>query len=203
VRPVEIIAADHPEAIISIGSYAASAGFIRAARQAGITVPIANISFADSDTMLQLLETSGAQDGRDYTQQLIHSAVVPSINSLDLRAVREYRALMDSYQPTLPPALSAAGGPDATYSTVGLEGYLNAQLLVQILTQLGDHPQRADLPAAALNSSGFDLGGGFTVSFAGGRNQGSDAVYYSTVRGGHVVPIDDWTPFTKNGSRSP
>ena len=203
VRPVEILAADHPDAIISIGSYAASAGFIRAARQAGLTVPIANISFADSDSMLALLETSGAQDGRDYTQQLIHSAVVPSINNLDLPAVREYRALMDSYQPTLPSALSTAGDPDATYSTVGFEGYLNAQLLVQILTRLGDNPKRANLPAAVLASSGFDLGSGFTVSFAGGRNQGSDAVYYSTVLGGQVVPIDDWTPFTKNGSISP
>jgi branched-chain amino acid transport system substrate-binding protein len=203
VRPVEILAAEHPEAIISIGSYAASAGFIRAARQAGITVPIANISFADSDSILRLLETSGAQDDRDYTQQLIHSEVVPGINSLDLPAVREYRARMDRYQPTLPLARSAAGDPDATPSTVGFEGYLNAQLLVQILTRLGDNPRRADLPTAALNASGVDLGGGFTVSFAGGRNQGSDAVYYSTVRGGQVVPIDDWTPFTKNGSRSP
>jgi hypothetical protein len=166
-------------------------------------VPIADISFADRGSMLQLLETSGAQDGRDYTQQLIHSAVVPSINSLDLPAVREYRALMDRYQPTLPPALSAAGGPDATYSTVGFEGYLNAQLLVQILTRLGDNPKRTDLPAAVLASSGFDLGSGFPVSFAGGRNQGSDAVYYSTVLGGQVVPIDDWASFTKNGSISP
>jgi branched-chain amino acid transport system substrate-binding protein len=61
---VDILRAAAPDAIISIGAYAACAGFIRDARDAGWDVPIANVSFVGSENMLDLLLAAGRKTGR-------------------------------------------------------------------------------------------------------------------------------------------
>ena len=77
-RQVAILQEVQPDAIISIGAYAACAAFIRDARKAGLDVPIANVSFVGSESMLQLLIAASKEDGRDYTANLVNSQVVPS-----------------------------------------------------------------------------------------------------------------------------
>ena len=54
-QQVEILKAAGPDAIVSIGSYAACAALIRDARDSGWKVPIANVSFVGSETMADLL----------------------------------------------------------------------------------------------------------------------------------------------------
>ena len=44
---------------------------------------------------------------------------------------------------------------------------------------------------------GFELGMGRPISFAAQRNQGSDAIYYTTVEDGRFVPIRDWKGWSK------
>ena len=53
---VNILQETTPDAIIIVGAYAAAAGFIREARDRGMEVPIANLSFVGSEAMLQLLQ---------------------------------------------------------------------------------------------------------------------------------------------------
>ena len=66
MRPqVEIIQTARPDAVIAVGTYAACAAFIRDARDAGLEVPIANLSFVGSEHLLMLLQEAGAQSGRD------------------------------------------------------------------------------------------------------------------------------------------
>jgi hypothetical protein len=151
--------------------------------------------------MLALLKASGTEDGRDYTQALINTAVVPNINHVELRAVREYRALIDRYNPQSPFELTASGEPTERYSAIGLEGFLDARLLVEILQRLGEHPTRAGLAAAAAGIQGLDLGAGFTTSFAQGRNQASDVIYYNSTVGGQFQTIDDWGQFAIRGAK--
>ncbi len=200
-RQVTILAAAHPDVIISIGAHAATAGFIRAARRAGLNVLIANISFNSGSSMLALLKASSTEDGRDYTQALINTAVVPAINHVELRAVREYRALIDRYNPQPPFELAVSGEPTERYSAIGLEGFLDARLLVEILQRLGEHPTRAGLAAAAAGIHGLDLGAGFTTSFTQGRNQASDRIYYNATVGGQFQMIDDWGQFAVHGAK--
>src|SRR6266540_2340324 len=69
---VGILQRANPDAIISIGSYAAAAAFIRDARDAGWDVPIANVSFVGSAEMLNLLLETGKARGKDYTANLIN-----------------------------------------------------------------------------------------------------------------------------------
>jgi branched-chain amino acid transport system substrate-binding protein len=196
-RQVAILQEVNPDAIISIGAYAACAAFIRDARKAGLNIPIANVSFVGSESMLRLLIDTGQEEGRDYTVNLINSQVVPSYANLSMPAVKEYRELMDKYNPMPPAGLIERDYQPLQYSFVSLEGFLNAKMLVEILNRLGNHPLRSQITATVESIHDFDLGMGQPVSFATQRNQGSDAVYYTTVKDGHFVPIYDWKEWFK------
>jgi branched-chain amino acid transport system substrate-binding protein len=196
-RQVAILQEVHPDAIISVGAYAACAAFIRDARKAGLTVPIANVSFVGSESMLQLLIAASKQDVRDYTANLVNSQVVPSYEEANAPVVEEYRALMDKYHPSTPASLADADYKPLPYSFVSLEGFLNAKLLVEVLKRMGAHPVRAKIEETVAGIDGFELGMGRPISFAPPRNQGSDAIYYTTVENGRFVPIRDWKGWRK------
>ena len=196
-RQVAILQEVAPDAIISVGSYAACAAFIRDARKAGLTVPIANVSFVGSESMLSLLAATSREEGRDYTAHLINSQVVPSYENLEIPAVREYRGLIDKHNPQPPAGLAEADYKPLPYSFVSLEGFLNAKLLVEVLKRLGPSPARAQIATTVAAIHDLDLGMGEPISFQRGRNQGSDAIYYTTVKDGRFVAIRDWKEFAK------
>jgi branched-chain amino acid transport system substrate-binding protein len=191
-RQVAILQEAKPDAIVSIGAYEACAAFIRDARKAGLTVPIANVSFVGSESMLELLTAAGAADGRDYTRDLVNSQVVPSYESPDVAVVREYRALMAKHAPAPPAGMANTDYKPLPHSFVSLEGFLNAKLLVELLQRMGPEPARSRIPVTVAGIKEAELGMGSLVTFAGQRNQGSDAVFYTTVENGRFVPIVDW-----------
>ena len=117
------------DGVICIGTYAPCAGFIRDARQSGWEVPIANLSFVGSESLLGLLAKTSANDA---TRRLVTSQVVPSYHDLSLPAVRDYRLAMGATH-AFPP--DSVLGQEATYqalpySFVSFEGYLNARMVV-------------------------------------------------------------------------
>jgi branched-chain amino acid transport system substrate-binding protein len=195
-RQVAILQETNPDAIISVGAYEACAAFIRDARKAGVTVPIANVSFVGSESMLDLLRRAGRTDGRDYTVDLVNSQVVPSYENESVAVVQEYRRLMAQYNGAPPPKLWAANYEALPNSFVGLEGFLNAKLLVEVLKRLGPQPVRAQVDAAVASVQDVELGMGRPVSFSG-RNQGSDAIFYTTVEEGRFVPVRSWQGWRK------
>jgi ABC-type branched-subunit amino acid transport system substrate-binding protein len=162
---VEVLRKTQPDAIISIGAYAACAAFIRDARDAGWDVPIANVSFVGSESLINLVLQSGKTTGRDYTANLINSQVVPSYTDTSLAAVREYRDLIDRYNPTLPRELVKGAYQPLRYSFVSFEGYLNAKLLVEILKRLGRTPRIEHLKEVVESIKNYDLGINAPVSF--------------------------------------
>lgn len=196
-RQVAILQESKPDAVISIGAYEACAGFIRDARKAGLTVPIANVSFVGSESMLTLLANASRDDNRDYTANLVNSQVVPSYDNLSMASVREYRDLMDKHKPSAPAALAGTDYTPLPHSFVSLEGFLNAKLVVEVIRRLGDHPVRARILDAVNGIHDFDLGMGTPLSFSAQRNQASDAIYYTTVHDGRFVPIRDWKELSK------
>ena len=196
-RQVAILQEVKPDAIVSVGSYAACAAFIRDARKAGLAVPIANVSFVGSESMLSLLAQTSREEGRDYTRDLINSQVVPSYENLEIPAVREYRELIDAHNPQPPADLVEADYKPLPYSFVSLEGFLNAKLLVEVLKRMGGTPARAQIAATVAGIHNVDLGMGNPISFQRGRNQGSDAIYYTTVKDGRFVAIGDWKEWAK------
>ena len=190
-RQVEILKATSPDAVVCIGAYAACAAFARDAVDLGLEVPIANLSFVGSENMLKLL-TEGREDSEPYTRLLVNSQVVPSYEDLSLPSVREYRELMDRYDPQVPPELVKEEYAPFPHSFGSLEGFLNAKLLAEILRRLDGEVDRARLEEAVFSVRDFDLGVGEAVSFGPDRRQGLQTVYYTVVEDGRFVALEDW-----------
>jgi branched-chain amino acid transport system substrate-binding protein len=190
-RPVQILAAGKPDAIICVGAYAACAAFIRDARDAGLDVPIANLSFVGSENLLGLLERAGKAANYDYTRDLINSQVVPSHNATDLPGVRLYREMMAKHKPAAPPTDSETYRP-LEHSFTGLEGFLGARLLVALLEKHGKTLDRAKLPYSVEDLGAVDLGLARKVGFTSGRRPGGSEVYFTVVERGQFVPLKDW-----------
>ena len=64
--------------------------------------------------------------------------------------------------------------------------------MAEILRRLEGAPDRAGLEEAVFSVRDFDLGIGEQVSFGPARRQGLQRVYYTVVRDGRFVTLDDW-----------
>ena len=192
MRPqVEILKKSNPSAVICIGSYAACAAFLRDAVDISLQVPIANLSFVGSENLLKLI-TEGYEDSQRYTELLVNSQVVPSYEDISIPAVKEYRELMDRYDPQLPQNMLKEDYTPFSYSFGSLEGFLNAKLIVEILRRLGIEPDRNKLEEAVFTIKNFDIGIDERVSYGPTRRQGLQQVYYSVVESGRFVTLKSW-----------
>ncbi|OIQ49521.1 Receptor family ligand binding region [Pseudodesulfovibrio hydrargyri] len=184
------------DAIVVVGTYAAQAAFVRDARNAGCGLPIAGLSFTDSDKMLDLLKGESERSGRDYTADLIQSQVVPSYEETGLPGVRLYREIMGNYEGGAMPSGGEEYSP-RRYSFVSFEGFLNGMLLGEMVRRMGDDPRRERIPEVMESIRDFDLGIGVDAHFGPDRHQGLDAVYPTTVREGRFRAVDSWERWRK------
>ncbi|QJB55598.1 ABC transporter substrate-binding protein [Pseudodesulfovibrio sp. zrk46] len=194
-QEVDILMTSKPDVIICIGTYASQGALIRDLRNAGYNLPVAGVSFADSDKMLELLQKQGAKDGRDYTAKLINSQVVPSYEDISLKGVRLYRALMDNYKGM--PMITSQPYRPRRFSYVSFEGFLNGMMLGEVVRRMADDPRPERLPEIFNSIDNFDLGIGVNANFSEGRHQGLHEVYFTTVRDGAFLPIIDWERWSK------
>jgi ABC-type branched-subunit amino acid transport system substrate-binding protein len=189
---VAILRRANPDAIISIGAYAACAAFIRDVVNAGWKVPIANVSFVGAENMIGLLLKEQAKAGRDYTSQLVNSEVVPSYEDTSLPAVREYRAAMETVKP-MPPAVADVNGYTLLGDNyAGFEGFLNAKLLVEALRRMNGDIQPSRIRSVVEGIRDLNLGIDESVSFGPDRHQALQYVYYARVDKGRLVTFTDW-----------
>jgi branched-chain amino acid transport system substrate-binding protein len=191
-QQVDILRKSGCDAVISVGAYAACAAFVRDARDAGWDVPIANVSFVGSESLLALLLESGKANNKDYTLNLLNSQVVPSYHDTTIPAVRLYRELMERYDSMSPGALREESFRPPPYSFASFEGFLNAKLLVEILRKMEPPlaPQR--LRKVVESFDNVDLGIGVPISFGPAKHQGLDQVYYTVVTEGRFVTVTNW-----------
>jgi ABC-type branched-subunit amino acid transport system substrate-binding protein len=194
---VEVIRKASADAVIAIGAYAVSAAFIRDARNAGLNIPIANLSFVGSENMSDLLLRSSRTASKDYTKELINSQVVPSYQDTALPAVQEYRQLMEKYQPLPPRDLMEGNYTPLPYSYVSFEGFLNAKLLIEALKRMGPGPTKSRIKEIVESIHSADLGIDAPVTFGPHKHQGLDKVYYTTMKGDRFVPLSDWRGWGK------
>ena len=196
-KQVEILKKSNADAVISIGAYAACVAFIRDARDAEWNIPIANVSFVGSEFLIGLLLNTGQEKKKDYTFNLINSQVVPSYEDTSLKAVKQYRELMDKYHPLAPQGLAESGYKPLRYSFVSFEGFLNAKLLAEIIKRMGDAPRKSQIKQVVENIRNLDIGIDAKVSFGPNKHQGLDKVYYTTYENGRFVPVKDWNRWRK------
>ena len=160
------------DAVIAVGVYGPSAGFIRDSRMSGWNVPIANLSFVDAVAMLAKLGEASRKLGKDLTLNLINGQVVPSPDDLSYPLVAEYRAH------------TAAG--DATF--IGLEGWLNAVIVTEALRRAGPDPSRIGFIHAMESLHGWDPGLGAGLEFSPTNHQGLHRVWLTRTANGRWIP---------------
>ena len=180
------------DVVLCTGTAEGCGAFVRSARDAGFTAPIANVSFGGAEALGDLLLAAGKKRGRDYTRALVHSQVVPSYDDARLPAVTEYRALTERHNPAVPESLRDAGYALRKHSFVGFEGFVNAKVVAEALRRAGPNPTRAGLRLALESLRNLDLGIGSPLAFGPQRHQGLDGVYFTRVNGERWMPVTDW-----------
>lgn len=139
------------DAVLNHGSYGQYAEIVRAARNQGSTAQFLAVN-SGAQQMVRLL-------GRDATG-LIFAQVVPFPWFDVTPIVQEYRETIKIHAPQVEPSFS------------GLEGFINAKVLVEALRRAGRKPTREGLIAALESMRGYDVGG-LTINYAAGSHQGS------------------------------
>jgi branched-chain amino acid transport system substrate-binding protein len=157
----------HPQAVVAVTLYRPTAAFITQMRIAGSKPYFVALSPVGTDQLISEL-------GPDAARGLQVSQVIPYPWGSKLSVVRQYKNDLQNYSATEP------------VSYYGLEGYLNARLVVEALQRAGPSPTRVGF-IAALRKAPFDLGG-FHVTFVPGSNSGSKYVEISVIgSGGRIL----------------
>ena len=161
--------------VVMIGTYEPCAKFIRMARAKGYHPVFYNVSFVGADALARLLGDEG--------EGVIVSQVVPPPENIgheeQLWGVKEYVDLLAAYF------------PDDRPNFVGLEGYVNARVLVEGLRRAGPNLDRESFIRAIESIRDYDLGIANTLSFSPFDHQGLERVYFTRIEGGRFVLIED------------
>lgn len=167
-----------PEAVIMIGTSAPCAKLIRLAEQQEGAPPVFYaVSFVGADEIARIL-------GASHPAKLIMSQVVPPSDLPETRTllwgVVEYSELLKRYY------------PDERPNTVGLEGYINAKVLVEGLQRAGRNLTRERFIDAIESINNYSVGIANTISFGPKLHQGLERVYFTILEAGKFALITDW-----------
>ncbi len=169
------IHASGARSVVMIGTYEPCARFIRTAREKGYHPVFYNVSFVGADALARLLGEEG--------EGVIVSQVVPPPDNLDsdkrLWGVGEYVDLLATHYPEDRP------------NFVGLEGYVNARVLVEGLRRAGRDLNREAFIRAIESIRDYDLGIANPLSFSPFDHQGLERVYFTRIEGGRFVLIEE------------
>jgi ABC-type branched-subunit amino acid transport system substrate-binding protein len=164
------------EAVVMIGTYEPCAKFIKMAKTQGYHPFFYNVSFVGADELARRL----GEDG----EGVIVSQVVPSPERPETQAllpgVKEYVELHRRFFPEDVP------------NVIGLEGYLNARVLVEGLSRAGKTLNRETFVKAIETIRNYSLGIDTEINFSPEDHQGLKAVYFSRIQRMQFVPISDW-----------
>lgn len=169
-----IMAAD-AQAVVMIGTYEPCANFIRAAKSRGYDPVFSLVSFVGADELVRIL-------GADAEGVIVTQVVPlpgPQADGESLWGVDEYTRLLQRYYPQDRP------------NFVGLEGYLNARVLVEGLQRTGSQPTRERFMAALESIQDYDLGIDNALSFSPRDHQGLDRVYYTHFKDGRFILFNE------------
>uniref|UniRef100_B8DLB0 Extracellular ligand-binding receptor n=1 Tax=Nitratidesulfovibrio vulgaris (strain DSM 19637 / Miyazaki F) TaxID=883 RepID=B8DLB0_NITV9 len=171
-----ILAAD-AQAVVMVGTYEPSARFIRLAEQAGLRAVFHCLSFTGAEELARLL-------GNAPVNPVTMSQVVPPPRAKEtpdlLTAAADYVQLLQRYF------------PDETPNTIGLEGYVNARILVEGLRRAGRDLTRESFMRALESLRDYPLGGSTYVSFSPESRQGMNQVYFTRLHDGQFELIRDF-----------
>jgi len=163
------------EAVVMIGTYDPCAKFIRVSRDRGFTPLFFNVSFVGAEELARKLGNAG--------EGVIVTQVVPPPEMISgahlLRGAKEYARRLKQYYPQDKP------------NFVGLEGYINAIVLVDGLKRAGVYLTREKFIDAIETITDFDLGIANKVSFSSTDHQGLERVYFTKIQNNRFVLLNN------------
>jgi ABC-type branched-subunit amino acid transport system substrate-binding protein len=165
------------DAVILFGVYGPCARLIREARMANWNVPMANVSFVDSDILLRELTKYSNETGRELASNLVNSEVVPSPEESRSRLALEFREHV------------AAG----QRGYVVFEGWLNAAVVVEALRRCKGDVTRAQFVHALDSLQNWDPGLGLAFHFNSETHQALHTVWLAASRNGKWVGSGEYT----------
>jgi branched-chain amino acid transport system substrate-binding protein len=161
------------QAVIMIGTYNPCAKFIKIAKNRNFFPVFHNVSFVGSKELARRLGNAGEDV---YVTQVVPPPKQSGSDST-LPGVNEYIALLAKYY------------PDSKPSFVGLEGYINARVLVEGLKRAGRDITRENFIEAIESINDFDLGILNKLTFGKNDYQGLDRVYFTKIKNGELFLI--------------
>ncbi len=175
---VDRIAAADAQAVVMIGTSDPCANFIRQTLWRGHTPIFYMVSFVGAKELSRNLAGTSL-DG----VPVIMSQVVPPPRAADgspTPSAQEFVELMTRYFP----------GEEPNF--VGFEGYINAKTLVEALRRAGRALTREAFLRAVESMDDFAIGPDVRLSFGPTDHQGLDTVYFTILREGRFVLLEDW-----------
>ena len=163
------------EAVVMIGTYDPCAKFIKLSRAKGFNPLFYNVSFVGANELARRL---GAEGEGVIITQVVPPPELPGMKDL-LWGVKEYTTLLKRSYPEDEP------------NFVGLEGYINARVLVEGLRRAGKNLNRERFIDAIESMRDYDLGIANKLHFSPKDHQGLEKVYFTRIHNGKFVLITD------------
>ena len=163
-----------PEAIAIIGTYQPVSKFIKLYKDKGYDPYFYSVSFVGADALAA--ELSG--EGINTSDKIIVTQVVPDpyeTSAIYLRTVKNYRLQTAKYFPEDKP------------NYVGLEGYLNALILVKVLNDTGRDLNRDTFIKSIESLRDYSAGIGFPGNYGQHNHQAFNKVFLSRLDNGRFL----------------
>lgn len=164
------------EAVIMIGTYEPCSKFIHMALAKGWSPLFHNVSFVGAEELARRLE---GVDADVFVTQVVPPPESPVSRTLLWGAGEYIDALARHF-------------PDERPNSVGLEGYINAKVLVEGLRRAGRNVSRERFIDALQSISSYSLGIANTLTFGAEDHQGFERVYFTRLNKGRFALITDW-----------
>ena len=174
------------DAVVMIGTYEPCALFIHKAGERKFHPLFYTVSFVGARELARRL---------DGGQTVIMSQVVPPPDGPDAERVLgdagDYIRLLHQYW------------PEETPNFVGLEGYVNARILVEGLRRAGRDLTREGFIRAVRTIHNYVIGPDIVVSFDDRDNQGMDRVFFTRLENDRFALLRDWKKLREHLERAP
>ncbi len=176
-KGLDRIKASEAEAVVMIATYEPCANFITLANQRGFNPIFVAGSYVGAEELARRLAP-------DANANVITSHVVPPLEGTEslalLGSTSEYLVLLARYFPGAKP------------NAVGLEGYINARVLVEGLQRTGRELTREGFIDVIESMQHYPLATDLIISYSPTDHQGLDSVYFTHLENGRFVLIEDW-----------
>ncbi len=166
------------EAVVMIGTSSPCTRFVQLAVTRNPDLLYYAVSFVGAEEVARQLGPE--EKAVVLVSQVMPPPDLPETNAL-LWGVRQYEELNRESSPGLPP------------TAVGLEGFINAKVLVEGLRRAGPDLDRELFIAGLESIRDYSLGLANTLTYGPGDHQGLERVYFTRLWKGRFILLTDWS----------